>query len=132
MIFTKIRTLTKKLQQLKGRLKTYLNLAKIFKRYIVQILDLEEKIQHLLRVQRSFDELEIVDVVGGDHFLVKSEDGLNIVRPSHFSHIQKCDCDDCYHRGKKCKHQIAVERFYFNSELESMLGVNSGLMDSIL
>ncbi|MCJ8282166.1 MAG: hypothetical protein MJK14_20610 [Rivularia sp. ALOHA_DT_140] len=128
MIFTKIRTLNKKLAQLKGRLKTYVKLAKIFKRYIIQLLDLDEKIQHLLRVQRSFDGLEIVDVVAGDHFIVRSKAAHYIVRPTHFNPKERCDCNDCYHRGRKCQHQIAVERFCKNSELSSMFGVDSSLM----
>ncbi|MEL6165571.1 MAG: hypothetical protein AAFR37_18060 [Cyanobacteria bacterium J06628_3] len=128
MIFTKIRTVTKKLEQLTGRLKTYVKLAKIFKRYIIQLLDLDEKIQHLLRVQRSFGGMEIVDVIGGDHFIVRSKAGHYIVRPTHFNPKERCDCNDCYHRGSKCQHQIAVERFCRNSELSSMLGVDSSLM----
>jgi len=128
MIFTKIRTLAKKLEQLKGRLKTYLKLAKIFRRYIIKLLDLEEKIQHLVRVQHSIEGLEIVDVIEGDHFLVKSKAGSYIVRPTHFEPRQRCDCSECYYEKKKCKHQIAVELFCQNSELQQMFNINSGLV----
>ena len=131
MIFTKIRTVTKKLEQLKGRLKTYVKLAKIFKRYIIQLVDLDEKIQHLLRVQRSFDGMEIVDVIVCDHFIVRSKSAHYIVRPTHFNPKERCDCNDCYHRGSKCQHQIAVERFCRNYELQQMFDISPDLVGLI-
>ena len=44
MIFYKLPTITKKIQRLYGRLKTLTKLASYRSRYIIQILDIEEKI----------------------------------------------------------------------------------------
>ncbi len=132
MIFTKIRTLAKRLTQMLGKLKTYLKLAETYKKYVIQVLDLEEKIAHLQRVQRSFEGMEIVDVVEGDHFVVKSKANFYIVRPLHFAPNQRCDCGDCYYRGKKCKHQILVERFCQVPEVQRLLGINSRLVGDSL
>ena len=44
MIFYKLPTITKKIQRLYGRLKTLTKLASYKSRYIIQILDIEEKI----------------------------------------------------------------------------------------
>ena len=33
------------------------------------------------------------------------------VRPNHSELNKRCECDDCFYRGAKCKHQIRVEQF---------------------
>jgi hypothetical protein len=37
------------------------------------------------------------------------------VRPNHPESSERCECADCYYRGAKCKHQIAVEQFISQS-----------------
>ncbi len=54
MVFTKIRTIRKRLQQLQGKLKTYKKLVTRFRKYVLQLLDVEAKIKHLETLQRSF------------------------------------------------------------------------------
>lgn len=114
MLFYTARTIAKKIQHLLGRLKTYLKLVKSFRRYAIQILDLEVKIENLEKIQLS-REMRVVDVVEGDHFVVKSGGNYYIVRPSHFNPKERCECSDCHFRGSECKHQIAVKRFLYRS-----------------
>ena len=54
MIFYKLPKITKKLQRLCGRLKTLIKLASFKARYVVQILDTEEKIAYLEKLRKNF------------------------------------------------------------------------------
>ncbi|MGL5881249.1 MAG: hypothetical protein ACRC2V_26235 [Xenococcaceae cyanobacterium] len=58
-------------------------------------------------------QVEIIEVVDDDHFIVQSKktDNYYVVRPYHYNERQRCECGDCHWRGRKCKHQIAVEQF---------------------
>ena len=91
MVFTKIRTIRKKLQQLQGKLKTCTNLVRKFRKYVIQLLDVVSKIKHFVTVQRSFGlEFDCREL--------------------------KDKCPNVYevrtfYWGTKCKHQIAVANF---------------------
>ena len=116
MVLTKIRTIRKKLQQLQGKLKTYANLVKKFRKYVIQLLDVEAKIKHLETVQRSFGlEFECRELKhkGPNVYEVRSIDGIEtyIVHPDAIDPSWRCECDDTFYRGTKCKHQVAVANF---------------------
>lgn len=53
MIFYKLSTITKKLQRLFGRLKTLTKLASIRRRYIIHVLDVEQKIARLEQIRQN-------------------------------------------------------------------------------
>lgn len=53
MIFYKLPTITKKLQRLFGRLKTLIKLASIRRKYIIHVLDVEQKIAHLEQIRQN-------------------------------------------------------------------------------
>jgi hypothetical protein len=53
MIFYKLSTITKKLQQLFGRLKTLIKLASIRRKYIIHVLDVEQKIVRLEQIRQN-------------------------------------------------------------------------------
>ncbi len=53
MIFYKLPTITKKLQRLFGRLKTLIKLASIRGRYIIDVLDVEQKIARLEQMRQN-------------------------------------------------------------------------------
>lgn len=53
MIFYKLSTITKKLQQLFRRLKTLIKLASIRGRYIINVLDVEQKIARLEQIRQN-------------------------------------------------------------------------------
>lgn len=121
MVFTKIRTIRKKLQQLQGRLKTYAKLVRRFRKYVIQLLDVEAKIKHLETVQRSFGlELECRELKnkGPNVYEVKSSNGIDtyIVHPNAIDPSWRCECEDTFYWGTKCKHQVAVANFKENVE----------------
>jgi hypothetical protein len=52
-----------------------------------------------------------------NEYLVHNRDNNHyyIVRPEHPEAQLRCECADCYFRGVKCKHQIAVNNFICHS-----------------
>ncbi|MEO1376539.1 MAG: hypothetical protein AAFW70_20025 [Cyanobacteria bacterium J06635_10] len=116
MVFTKIRTIRKKLQQLRGKLKTYAKLVSRFRKYVIQLLDVEAKIKRLETVQRSFGlEFECRELKdkGPNVYEVRSFNGIEtyIVHPDGMDPAWRCECEETFYWGTKCKHQVAVENF---------------------
>ena len=115
MIFTKVRTVKKALFQLRGRLNWLLKLAAKCKKYIIDVLDIEARIKHLERVERSFglSARGVLEDEGQIVYEVYSSDaqGTYIVNPRN-DRYSRCECMDCLQRGTLCKHQIHVERVF--------------------
>lgn len=114
MVFTRIRTVRKKLQQLQGKLKTYRKLVSKFRKYVLQLLDIEAKIKDLEKVQRSFGlECREFKDNGLTFYEVRSSDGIDsyIVHPNAIDPSWRCECADTFYWGTKCKHQVAVDNF---------------------
>lgn len=115
MIFTKIRTVKKVLSQLRGRFNWLLKLAAKCKRYIIDALDIESKIKHLERVERSFNLLARgkLEDDGQIVYEVYSSNGQDtyIVNPRK-SRYERCECMDGLQWGHMCKHQLYVERVF--------------------
>lgn len=115
MIFTKIRTVKKALLQLRGRLNWLLKLAAKCKKYIIDVLDIEARIKHLERVERSFG-LSVRGVLQDEGQIVyevrsSGKADTYIVNPRKSKH-ERCECMDCLQWGHFCKHQIHVERVF--------------------
>ena len=114
MVFTKIRTIRKRLQQLRGKLKTYTKLVSRFRKYVLQLLDVEAKIKHLEKIQCSFGlECREFKRNGLTLYEVMSSNGIDsyIVQPDAIDPSWRCECDETFYSGKKCKHQVAVANF---------------------
>lgn len=123
MFFTKISTVKKVLSQLRGKLAWLKKVVLRLRRYVVNILEIEARIQHLERVERSFGlSAKRVFEFGKVVYSVSSGSSADcyIVRPREFDPHFRCECGDAFHRGVKCKHQIAVER-RFGISFESWL-----------
>lgn len=121
MIFYNFSTLNKRLNLLRGKLKNLLLLAnkktlKAFARkYIINILEIEQKIKHLERVARSFGlkSEEIQDFRGRTCYRVQSRtkpEEWHTVRLWEANPKNRCDCGDCNYRGARCLHQIHAQR----------------------
>ncbi|MEA5505951.1 hypothetical protein VB735_23100 [Halotia wernerae UHCC 0503] len=90
------------------------------------------KQQHetLAREERAA-AIEVVEE-HGNKFVVQNRENGNcyVVCPNEIDAHQRCECLDCYHRGVKCKHQIAVERFINSQRLENLTSINT--LESLL
>ncbi|NJN10072.1 MAG: hypothetical protein HC815_19585 [Richelia sp. RM1_1_1] len=119
IFYSKVRTVAKKLQQLRGKLTIYLNLiekcGKKFRHYIIKLLDVEAQIKNLEKLSRSFglDCRELKDDSGRTVYEVMSSNGVDayIVRPWESDPYNRCECADCHYRGEECKHQKRVKQF---------------------
>ncbi|MBW4617500.1 MAG: hypothetical protein KME21_30670 [Desmonostoc vinosum HA7617-LM4] len=68
----------------------------------------------------------------GDKYVVQNQENGNcyVVRLNELDPHQRCECLDCYHRGVKCKHQIAVENFVNAQRLEKLVkGASTDLVE---
>ncbi|MCC5644737.1 hypothetical protein LC607_17690 [Nostoc sp. CHAB 5824] len=66
------------------------------------LLERTERAQAIIVLLQNGNEFVVENATNGNHY---------IVCPSHPEINQRCECADCFHRGSKCKHQIAVEKF---------------------
>lgn len=106
--------ISKLVSQLKAKIETIIKLVKLgIRKYIIKLVDLEAQLEaelaKLLTPQvLSIGEFKAV-VLGskGDKYTVNLKPGL--------LDTERCDCLDCYHRRRKCKHQVAVEKHLWMS-----------------
>ena len=131
MILHKIKTTIKKLNQLRGKLKFLKSKLKGKEiklrksqaaKYLIDSFDLEKRIQHLERIQRSFGlkSEAILDFEGRTCYRYESSS-----RPKTFHTVRlwekefkdRCDCEDAHHRNRKCVHQMHAERKELRAKL---------------
>ncbi|MFB2769815.1 hypothetical protein ACE1AT_11080 [Pelatocladus sp. BLCC-F211] len=72
----------------------------------------QQQVQVLTTREERATTIEVLEQ-HGDEFVVHNclNDHYYVVRPNHPEANERCECADCYYRGVKCKHQIAVENF---------------------
>ncbi len=96
---------------------TGVRLIEDFGAMIKETLVAVARIQHQKELESAVrsPRAQAIIVLGqqGDEFVVENSTNQNryTVRLNHPDPNSRCECKDCHHRGTKCKHQIAVEKF---------------------